>query len=368
MIKPAILENVPSDPEPSVALPYLRPLTVSLEKAGYDWPGIRKIISSSSCDAARITFSEYLAALEILVSAYGDETGNLSTRPLLPGTSAFVFASIRDCATLGEAMRKIAGAYNIAHGGYFNSVEVSDDYLIYAIDDAGFPFAPDQDPDYLFLVMESILQFLHLCFQNMMSLSSHAIDGHLRKVYSKRAHRIPEGDFLTGWNVPVRLGSLRYALIYNREAERLPIDVLNSLPDGAFDFYDRVAAYLDRARRPSDRDVTLCTRVRNEIAKGLRDQESVARSLGMSVPTLRRRLLNANTGFRVIKAEVLYSKARDQIARGQNPNTIAEALGFADLRSFNRAFKSWSGHTPVQHAKQTTRTLLKDTFTQGVIE
>ncbi len=355
MTTPADLETASHDREPSVALRYVQPLTASLESAGHSWSGIREIISSANDEAARITFSEYLAALEIVVSAYGDETGNLSTRPLLPGTSAFVFASIRDCATLGEAMRKIASAYNIAHGGYFNSVEVSDDYLIYAINDDGFPFAPDQDPDYIFLIMEGILQFLHLCFQNMISLPSDTIDGHLRKIYSKRAHRMPEGDFLAGWDVPVRLGSLRYALIYDRDAARLPIDAVSAQPDGAFDFYDRVAAYMDRARRPSDVDAALCTRLRNEIAKGKHDQEGVAQALGMSVPTLRRRLLNANATFRQIKAEVMYAKARDQIERGQNLNTIAEVLGFSDLRSFSRAFKSWSGHTPVQHAKQSAR-------------
>lgn len=352
MIHTSDFETPANDTEPSVLPQYLGPLTTSLEKAGYNWTSVREIISSPIADTDRITFSEYLAALELLVSAYGDETGNLSTRPLLPGTSAFVFASIRDCRTLGEAMRKIAGAYNIAHGGYFNHVELSDDYLIYAVNDDGFPFAPDQDPDYIFLVMESILQFLHLCFQNMAYASSEAIDGHLRKVYSKRRQRMPGGDFLTGWAVPVRLGRQRYALIYNRELEHLEIDPANAQPEAAFDFYDRVAAYMARTKRPTDLDVAICAKVRNEISKGKHEQASVAQSLGMSVATLRRRLSKADASFRDLKATVLYAKARDQIERGQTLDAIAEALGFADLRSFNRAFKSWSNSTPAQYAKR----------------
>lgn len=343
--------------ELSVGLDYLVPLTNSLQKAGYDWAALREIIGSPNTNTERVFFSEYVAAVEILVNAYGDETGKLSTRPLLPGTSAFIFASIKDCKTLGEAMRKIAEAYNIAHGGYYNRVELSEDYLIYSIDDEGFPFAPDQDENYIFLVMEGILKFVHLCFQNITQTSAGSIDGHLLKVYSKRLGRVPGGDFLAGWSVPVRLGSARYALIYDRRAQNIKLDPSSARVGASFDFYNRTVALMESDKPLADSGSTISARVRIAIEKGNLDQVTVARSIGVSVPTLRRRLQVAGARFRDIRSSVLYAKACDQIERGQNLDAIAEALGFADVRSFNRAFKSWSGSTPVQHAKRSVRNI-----------
>ncbi|MEM7739910.1 MAG: helix-turn-helix domain-containing protein [Pseudomonadota bacterium] len=82
------------------------------------------------------------------------------------------------------------------------------------------------------------------------------------------------------------------------------------------------------------------------IGRGTADQPSVAALLGMSVATLRRRLSDEGTSFRALRTRVLSARAMDMLGSDTSMITIAAELGFADIRSFSRAFKSWTGETP----------------------
>ncbi len=88
------------------------------------------------------------------------------------------------------------------------------------------------------------------------------------------------------------------------------------------------------------------------------DIESVARGLRVSVRTLQRRLDDEGARF----SEIL-DGVRDALARRwlldetRTIADVAEALAFADLASFGRAFKRWTGTTPAayraEHAAKT---------------
>ncbi len=82
------------------------------------------------------------------------------------------------------------------------------------------------------------------------------------------------------------------------------------------------------------------------ISRGTSDQPGVATLLGMSVATLRRRLSAEGTSYRALKTRVLSARASDLLATDTAMSAIASELGFADVRSFSRAFKSWTGETP----------------------
>lgn len=87
-------------------------------------------------------------------------------------------------------------------------------------------------------------------------------------------------------------------------------------------------------------------KVRILIERGAEDQSAIARRLGMSVATLRRRLTEEGGSFRQIRSEAL-SKLADQFLGSDMPLAqVAYRLGFSDTRSFSRAYKSWSGITP----------------------
>jgi AraC-like DNA-binding protein len=87
----------------------------------------------------------------------------------------------------------------------------------------------------------------------------------------------------------------------------------------------------------------------------LADVETTARALHMSPRTLQRRLAEAGTRF----CDVLDS-ARAELARqllGEEAvvmGDIAFRLGFADLGSFSRAFKRWTGRAPGAYRRAVT--------------
>ncbi|MEO1043436.1 MAG: helix-turn-helix domain-containing protein [Pseudomonadota bacterium] len=101
---------------------------------------------------------------------------------------------------------------------------------------------------------------------------------------------------------------------------------------------------LERDEAVDDRPTA--TGVERLIAKGTADQPSVAALLGVSVATLRRRLSSEGTSFRVVRTKVLSARAMDMLGSDRSMMAIATELGFSDVRSFSRAFKSWTGETP----------------------
>src|SRR5262249_52170057 len=80
-------------------------------------------------------------------------------------------------------------------------------------------------------------------------------------------------------------------------------------------------------------------------------QASVARRLGLSVATLRRRLKEeGHPGFRALRERAQNEAAKLLLAQRRHPREVAEELGFGDLRSFARAFKRLNGTTPAAYA------------------
>ncbi len=98
-------------------------------------------------------------------------------------------------------------------------------------------------------------------------------------------------------------------------------------------------------------DGTVSTRVRGYIAqhleRGAQEICEVARQLGMSERTLRRRLREAGTGYRELLDDVRRERAlllADQAQHGATE--IALRVGFEDSAAFARAFRRWTGLLP----------------------
>ncbi|WP_158636011.1 AraC family transcriptional regulator [Tsukamurella sputi] len=73
----------------------------------------------------------------------------------------------------------------------------------------------------------------------------------------------------------------------------------------------------------------------------------VARQLNTGERTLRRQLAEAGESFRSIHARVRRERAEHLLRATETPlRTVAEAVGFADVRDFRRAFVHWTGRTP----------------------
>lgn len=83
------------------------------------------------------------------------------------------------------------------------------------------------------------------------------------------------------------------------------------------------------------------------------DLDWVARRLGVSGRTLRRRLSEESTSYQAILCEVRGNLAREYLTETELPlQDIAALLGYSEPGNFTHAFKRWSGMTPNNYRKK----------------
>jgi len=105
---------------------------------------------------------------------------------------------------------------------------------------------------------------------------------------------------------------------------------------------------LHRAERaPSIADRAFRT-VTDSLPDGLPTKFDVARRLGLSERTLHRRLAEEGESFRAITKRARREAAESLLADGRNSLAeVAFLTGFGDQSAFQRAFKAWTGQTPL---------------------
>ncbi len=79
--------------------------------------------------------------------------------------------------------------------------------------------------------------------------------------------------------------------------------------------------------------------------------DDLAREMGMSGRTLRRKLLEEGSSYSEVLAEARKQICVNMIERGLSFVQISRRLGFRQQSSFNRAFKAWFGQSPKSYAR-----------------
>jgi AraC-like DNA-binding protein len=78
--------------------------------------------------------------------------------------------------------------------------------------------------------------------------------------------------------------------------------------------------------------------------------EEAAKHLHMSVRTLKRRLQAEGLSFQAVVRQCRLDLAIDYLVVGSMPmHKVSDLLGFGDVRSFSRAFKTWTGNSPIEY-------------------
>jgi AraC-like DNA-binding protein len=330
-----------------ISLAELRPVAEAAARAGTHVPSALADAGldpdfRQRADSTLIDLSAYFRFLEYAGQAVQDETLGVSRRSLLPGSTHFVLSHLPKKSTLFDAMREIAQAYNFLHGGSFNHVEIQDNRLSYIIDDSNFPYVPGTDANFRQFTMECVLIFLHSI---LVLIASDALDAKLRKVHLVRARKPALCTYLDYWQVPVRFGARRYAVIYDASAAELAIDVSpENIP--ARSGFRIIADLIERRETGKTSNARIRERVGAIVESGTTSQEEVAKKMGLSVASLRRRLDDEGINFRDLCRDKMNDRAKYLLSRGLSVQEVAESLGFSDFRSFTRAFKSWNRMTP----------------------
>lgn len=82
----------------------------------------------------------------------------------------------------------------------------------------------------------------------------------------------------------------------------------------------------------------------------------IARRLGVAPRTLQRHLNDEGIGFKDLLDDARKARAKSLVATGElTMAAISRQLGFADTRSFHRAFRRWTSLTPPAYRRNVVR-------------
>jgi AraC-like DNA-binding protein len=97
---------------------------------------------------------------------------------------------------------------------------------------------------------------------------------------------------------------------------------------------------------------TVARIVADRLLDGEPPLEAVAKQLGKTERTLRRSLADEGVSYRVLVEEVRRRRADELLADpAVSVAEVAFALGFSEHAAFTRAYKRWTGATPIERRR-----------------
>ncbi|HSZ50346.1 MAG TPA: AraC family transcriptional regulator ligand-binding domain-containing protein [Caulobacteraceae bacterium] len=138
-------------------------------------------------------------------------------------------------------------------------------------------------------------------------------------------------------------------IVYSRRDMRAPILGQKYRVWGEAEFAAFMALLSESQTGDEVRAVPEAEAVLEAFRRGCRSQDQVARSLGFSTPTLRRRLAEAGLSFRRLSAEYRQAELQELLATGLPFHEIAERLGLSDDRSLRRFCADRLGVSPREY-------------------
>ncbi|NQY13887.1 MAG: helix-turn-helix domain-containing protein [Henriciella sp.] len=334
-------------PSARVKLDQLLPILESAAESGVDVDLILRDIGvvdgvQGVVPGVEIELIDYYRIQRRIGRILDDFTSNLSERRLTYRTGTFLVSTIQEAATLQAAVESTCDHYNMLHGDEYNSWFVRDGLLYLRIDDTQFPYRFRDDRKLRLLVGDCLTIKTHCTLD---SLTNGQAAKALRYIRLKRKRDVADNPQNAFWDVPVKYGGAAYELVYDFDEACVPVPRVADADLSADGILTRVISYL-RARSNEIDQRSYHARVFDLMLSANVSQSSIARELGVSVATLRRRLTEEGYTFRDLRTQMTLEKADRLLSRGQTVAQVSEALNYSDMRSFIRAYKKMRGHTP----------------------
>ncbi len=162
------------------------------------------------------------------------------------------------------------------------------------------------------------------------------------------AHRAT-GDpaaYRAWFDAPVRFGAEQTQLVLPAAALEAS---LHSADPKLLAILTRAA---DELARQAPSEPTLTASAKRVLREALRSDQAtideVAAKLGLTSRSLQRRLKDEGTAFQTLREDVRRELAQRYLADGLSIAEISFLLGFSEPSAFFRAFKRWTGKTPLE--------------------
>jgi AraC-like DNA-binding protein len=167
------------------------------------------------------------------------------------------------------------------------------------------------------------------------------------------AHELPEqtSEHHRIFRAPVLFGCETNALVIELSFAERPV------PAADQQLYLIMKQYLDQVLSELPGEDSLFAAIRKTIAESMRDGSPelarVAKRLAIGPRTLQRRLKEYGFDFKKLVEDTRQRFAVTYLKDRKNSLTeIAFLLGYSELSAFNRAFKRWTGTTPLEYQRR----------------
>ncbi|NIJ36124.1 AraC-like DNA-binding protein [Sphingopyxis panaciterrae] len=315
---------------------YFNVCTKGAERRGRPLAELVASTGLDPADFARPGWRGGIDAMALLVrniwNSLDDEYMGYTARRAAPGSFAFACELALEGSDVADGLRRAARFYNLLDAGIATDIDTTLAGLVVTVRFA----EPDRDPDHYFSEFWMIIWHRLACWLagETISLLSAEFD------YPRPGPYFEEFKYL----FPCRRR-------FNGAARRIMIDahVLHAPIRRTRSELDAMlaAAPLDIMTIPAS-DTSAARQVRQLLTRSPDlTLEELAAETRLSPHILRRRLRAEGSSLAMLRENVRRDRAtRLLTASNATVEAIAEALGYAEARSFTRAFRQWTGQSP----------------------
>ncbi|HVK86898.1 MAG TPA: AraC family transcriptional regulator [Kofleriaceae bacterium] len=320
----------------SVSVFLVRPLVAALDRVQLApfWAATDLTPALVADDDARISAAQFCVAWAEAVRLTGKPDLALSIAAVTPpGAFGIVEYVCRSAPNVREGLLRWVRYLNLLEDASVVGLVIDDEHAYVRVESESEAPAPGGH---------------ELCFALLAQQARQLATVPFRIARVDFAHRteVDPAKYRAWFDAPVMFAAGVNQLVFPRAALEAPL--VSSDPQ-LLAILTRAADEL-QARAPSD--ATMSAHVARVLREALRIDEGhvelVAKRVGLTARSLQRRLKDEGTSFHALREQVRKDLARRYLDEKLSIAEISFLLGFSEPSAFFRAFKRWTGQTPIE--------------------
>jgi len=322
----------------SVSVLLLRPVVLAVGSAGLEafWRATDLTPEIVGDDEARISAPQFCVAWAEALRLAGNRQLALAIAAATPpGAFGIVEYVCRSAPTLGDALRQWVRYLNLLDDAVEVGLVVDDERACLRVIRESEAPAPASH---------------ELCWGLVARYARELSTVPFRLSSIEFAHPGDPAPYRAWFDAPVVFGAEATQLVM--PAAALGASLVSSDP-ALLSILTRAA---DDLARTLPEDPSITAQVRRVLHEALRHDDagvdSIAKKLGLTGRSLQRRLDDEGTTFNKLREQVRRELAQRYLDDGLAIAEISFLLGFSEPSAFFRAFKRWTGETPLAHRRR----------------